>query len=317
MNNPFRYWPAWRVVVDVRLAELEQQVKTAKHLPAEQKEYVDARLTTARNAVGQRSGTSLKLADGFSGFDVETAWTNIHAAEVCLARYPEPDAKASTLTDALARATASLKADDPRLAALKDAVKKAPTDDAIVLAADTLRAALDVSDDDHRRLRSFRNVLIGTAALIFFVAFVLALVGCFAAKSIDVCWISGNATYCPTEGAGATGGDVVTTEFFGVLGAVLVGVVAVRRLRGTSTPYSVGLASLALKVPAGAVSAVVGIVLVHLLKGFAIGSALELKAYAVVFGAAQQTVTTLVDRQAQNVLNSIPTTSKDAAADSN
>ncbi len=97
---------------------------------------------------------------------------------------------------------------------------------------------------------------------------------------------------------------------------------SVRGIRGTSTPYGVPVAIAWLKVPAGALTALFGMLMVR--GGFIPGlSALDTQgqiiAYAIVLGYAQQVFTRLIDTQAQAVLDKAPssepaTASKDPAA---
>jgi hypothetical protein len=81
-----------------------------------------------------------------------------------------------------------------------------------------------------------------------------------------------------------------------------------RGLRGTSTPYRVPLALALLKLPAGALTAVVGLLLMR--GGFvpglsALDTSAQIIAWAVLFGYAQQLLTQLVDRQANGVLSNV------------
>lgn len=294
---------AWKVVVEARLAEVTQRIES--DVPAPDRPYPSGRVATATSAV---NSTPTPIG-AWTGSDVETAWINLHAAEVACAQHPAATAAEAVALAALARAKRSLPQDDPRVTALTEAVKVPSTPATVALAAGTLEAAFAASDEDHRQLRSFRNILFCVAVGALMIALLVGLIASWSPKSVNLCWSTDSAMYCPTERSGATGGDVFAVELLGMLGAALVGAVAVRRLRGTSTPYSVGIASLALKVPLGALTAVAGLLLTHLITGFAISSALQLKAYALVFGGAQQAVTTMLDRQAKNVLDSVTTSS--------
>lgn len=84
----------------------------------------------------------------------------------------------------------------------------------------------------------------------------------------------------------------------GLAGGTLSATVALRKLRGTSTPYAVPVALSVLKLPLGALTSVIGILLVQ--GGFVPGlsdldNQGQILAYAVVFGFAQQVATRLVD----------------------
>jgi hypothetical protein len=99
----------------------------------------------------------------------------------------------------------------------------------------------------------------------------------------------------------------------GLLGGSFAAATSIRKLRGTSTLYELPVVLALLKVPSGALTAIVGMIA---LRGkFAPGlTALDTQeqilAYALIFGYAQL-VTRLIDRQAQSVLSGVP--SKDPA----
>jgi hypothetical protein len=104
-------------------------------------------------------------------------------------------------------------------------------------------------------------------------------------------------------------GDVTLTALFGLLGGALSGAFAIRKLQGTSTPYSVPVALSLLKLPSGALSAVVGILLVRgeFIPGLSqLDNQPQILAYAFVFGLAQQVATRYVDERAQQLLGTVP-----------
>jgi hypothetical protein len=78
------------------------------------------------------------------------------------------------------------------------------------------------------------------------------------------------------------------------------------------------MASLAVKLPTGALTAVGGLLLIRAgILGPAVASSAtaQVVAYALLFGASQQTFTRLIDRQAQTVLDSLPSADRDPAKD--
>jgi hypothetical protein len=94
----------------------------------------------------------------------------------------------------------------------------------------------------------------------------------------------------------------------GLLGGALAAAFAIRKVRGTSTPYDVPLALAILKVPTGALTAVVGIVLLGggFVPGFSeLDSQRQILAYALIFGYAQQLATRLIDNQGQRILGGV------------
>jgi hypothetical protein len=102
--------------------------------------------------------------------------------------------------------------------------------------------------------------------------------------------------------------DIPVVEIAGLLGAALAGAFALRSIQGTSTPYSLPVALAVLKLPSGALTAVLGLLLMR--GGFipglsALDSSAQIIAWAIVFGSAQQLVTRFVDQQANAVLENV------------
>jgi len=94
----------------------------------------------------------------------------------------------------------------------------------------------------------------------------------------------------------------------GLLGGAVAAAFAIRKVRGTSTPYDVPLALAILKVPTGALTAVVGIVLLGgaFVPGLSeLDSQRQILAYALIFGYAQQLATRLIDNRAQDILGGV------------
>jgi hypothetical protein len=102
---------------------------------------------------------------------------------------------------------------------------------------------------------------------------------------------------------------VTLTAMFGLFGGALSGAFTIRNLQGTSTPYSVPVALSLLKLPSGALSAIVGILLVRgeFIPGLSqLDNQPQILAYAFVFGVAQQLVTRYIDARGQQLLSTVP-----------
>ena len=117
---------------------------------------------------------------------------------------------------------------------------------------------------------------------------------------------------CPTSELADTprGGDVAVIALMGVLGAALSATLAVQKLRGTAAPYSVPVGLAFFKLPAGALTAIAGLVLIKgdFVPGFSqLDSQGQILAYAIAFGVAQHLVTRFVDQRADDVLSNLPT----------
>ena len=94
----------------------------------------------------------------------------------------------------------------------------------------------------------------------------------------------------------------------GLIAAIVASVVALRRIKGTSTPYSLAVALALLKIPLGAVTAVLGLLLMS--GGFvpglsALDSSSQILAWALVFGFSQQLLSRFVDQRANTLLENV------------
>jgi hypothetical protein len=196
-----------------------------------------------------------------------------------------------------------------------------------------VRAASSESRWKVSRLRSFRNV-IAVASLMLTAAAVGMIVFAFRRPAdLPVCFTPGNVvcTTSTTPGPPATiprvsperqevaqeqradaimrrvasGWDAAVVEIVGLVAAAIAAAAALRNVRGTSTPYSLPVALAVLKLPTGALTALLGLLLMR--GGFvpglsALDSSAQIIAWALVFGYSQQLLTRLVDNQAQTVL---------------
>ncbi len=158
------------------------------------------------------------------------------------------------------------------------------------------------------RVRSFRNALVISAVVLAFLATLLAIGGFVWTGQLNLCFQpTAEAVVCPT-GSTAENVDLLIVEFFGLLAAAVSGASSLRHVRGNSTPFGLVLALSVLKLPAGALTAVLGLQLMRgeFVPGLsALDSSAQIIAWAIAFGAAQQLFTGLVDRRAQTVLDDV------------
>ena len=196
---------------------------------------------------------------------------------------------------------------------------------------EAVRTASWAARREHVRLRSFRTAVVVTAVGLLPLAAALVVAGATEPRWLPLCFAPQgmNTVVCPTSAA-PTGGsdedpastaeveeairatarssDVGVVMLVGLAGAAVTSAAALRRLRGTSTPFAVPMALLLLKLPVGALTAFLGLLLLHgeFVPGLsALDSSGQILAWALVFGAAQQLVTGLVDKKAQAVLDSV------------
>lgn len=195
---------------------------------------------------------------------------------------------------------------------------------------DAMQVSYDAADEQYARVRSFRNVLITGAVLLSMLVIAVCLVGAWYPKVVPLCSSPSSTTaaavanaprmVCPTSGLADTSaphtGDVAVVALMGVLGAALSATLAVQKLRGTAAPYAVPVALAFFKLPAGALTAIAGLLLIKgdFVPGFSqLDSQGQILAYAIVFGVAQHLVTRFVDQRADDVLSSLPSKERPAA----
>jgi hypothetical protein len=197
-----------------------------------------------------------------------------------------------------------------------------------------VRGASSAALREQTRLRSFRNVVVVATLAMFVVAVIIGLIGWFSPNSIPMCFApesQGTTTVvCPTEESGPiettpptdvddvirqTNGraDVLIIEVLGASAAAIAAATAIRGVRGSSEPYGIPVALAILKLPTGAMTAFLGLLLMRgaFIPGLsALDSPPQILAWAIVFGYAQQLFTRLVDQQAHSVLDDVRTGNK-------
>jgi hypothetical protein len=195
------------------------------------------------------------------------------------------------------------------------------------------RAAGSGSLREQLRVRSFRNVLLLTAFLLALLAAGLMVLGWRSPSALPLCFApqQGDQTVvvCPTQSMAIPTGeqsgpgtqdvddvvgqtvrrnDILVVELVGLTAAAVASAAAIRNLRGSSEPHGLPAALALLKLPLGALTAVLGLLLLRgqFFPGLtALDSSAQILAWALVFGYAQQLFTRLVDQQAHTVLDAV------------
>jgi hypothetical protein len=289
-----------------------------------------------------------KVKSVLGGAAVERTNSQLDAVEADLLRLaPEPYLRGQ-LPNLVAHVRAHLDPVDPRVMRVENIANRVavrlpgvplePLERDEILAA--VRAASLEGRREIRRVRSFRNVLLVTALILAVGVAGVTTLGVLSPGRIAVCFVPDNEiVVCPTSSetvprqdqpaAGeeaptaaqevdidqlvrdtSRSWDIPLVEIVGLLAAGLAGAFALRQIEGTSTPYSLPVAAAVLKLPTGALTAVLGLLLMR--GGFvpglsALDTSAQIIAWAVVFGYSQQLLTGLVDRQANEVLQKVDT----------
>jgi hypothetical protein len=200
-----------------------------------------------------------------------------------------------------------------------------------------VRGASSAALREHIRLRSFRNVVVVTAVLMALLAIGVAITGLFLPTLIPMCFApqeAGKTTVvCPTTESGpfipvgedpqpgvpmedidnvveetAKPLDLLVVELVGLTAAAIATAAAIRGIKGSSERYGLPVALAALKLPTGAITAFLGLLLMRgqFVPGLsALDTSAQILAWALVFGYAQQLFTRLVDQQGQTVLDNV------------
>jgi hypothetical protein len=278
-------------------------------------------LATARDALGEGGDGAVRR--WWTGSDQEQAWLAVHAAEGHLVLAAPEDAVRAELPALEAKIRARLESSDPLRTAWIDVLTNARAQSgavdrfAVRLMKETLFSA---SDGGHARTRSFRNVLVLVTVALVFAAGLLAIPSVSNWIPLDTAPAAAATT--AVDGSDTTGGSedssagdstedddedgpmdrVWQVELLGAFGGLLAALGAIQRLRGFRNPYNLPLVQAFLKIPAGALTGLAGIVLMQ--SGVIFLEPQEgtaLAAYAIFFGAAQDVITRLVDRKAREI----------------
>jgi hypothetical protein len=342
-NPPFplkgKAWKPWREDALARIGEqrfILDWIKSEIGVDACAEETIKGHWEAAADAATRHSRR---------GAAVERVTSNLDAVDTDLLRLAPPRYVYAQLPGLLAQIKPQLPADDPRVKRIETLIGPPHTraltpyeHDLIVAAYHDARA---LTRQQVTRLRSFKNLLFGAASMLTIGALALAAFGfllpdklpiCFAPDTNIVCATSTNPIppeLIPSSAPTAEGQpapsvppgvadkqmrhdagpwDIILLEGVGLLAAGVAGAASLRGIRGTSTPYSVPVAAAVLKLPTGALTAVLGLLLMR--GGFvpglsALDSSGQIIAWAIVLGYSQQLLTRFVDRHAQSVLDGV------------
>jgi hypothetical protein len=273
--------------------------------------------------------TRWKSSSGGSSF--ERALGNLDAVEVSVLRLAPEYYLRGQMPSLQAHVNRFLPKDDPRrigvdsVAARADGEPLSSADRSRVIVA--YHAANTQRRRDLLRVSSFRNWVAAGTVVLAVVAIAIAVIGVAHKGWMPVCFFpeEKNKLVCPTGETLNTGDpakadidkliattanpeDLMLVEIIGLIAAALAAAVALRGMRGTSTPYGVPVGLAMLKLPTGALTAVLGLLLMR--GGFvpglsALDTSAQILAWAVIFGYAQQLLTRLIDSQAHGLLDDV------------
>ncbi len=200
--------------------------------------------------------------------------------------------------------------------------------------ASAVRGASSAALREQLRVRSFRNVVVAAIVAMTVLGVAIAILGFVRPTAVPLCFqpeSEGRTTLvCPTDESTmervAAGADqlppdvdaaekttahpidLFVVEMIGLAAAAVAATAALHGIRGSSERYGLPVALAVLKLPTGAVTAFLGLLLMRgqFVPGLtALDSSAQILAWALVFGYGQQLFTRLVDQQAHTVLNGV------------
>lgn len=306
----------------------------AGDLPAAIEDELSAARRTAagedpKNGDGGALRLWTKVRSLSDGAAFERTRGNLDAAEVNLLRLAPADYVLGQMPNLLAHVNRYLPKEDPRrlrieALATSRATSLSERDRNAVVGA--IHAANSQRRRDLQRVRSFGNLLFGAAAALCVLAVSAAIIGASNPTWLPLCFLPQDQKkfVCPLQETNvknpatadvdelvketAQPEDILLVELVGLVAAALAGALALRGIRGSSTPYKVPLALILLKLPTGALTAVIGLLFMR--GGFvpgltALDSSAQIIAWAVIFGYGQQAFTRLIDSQGQDLLHDV------------
>ena len=271
-------------------------------------------LDRARDAAEGRDPRHQIFRSWWHGNGVEAAFQNLHRAEADIARAYDDQEVDAVVPEAVARACGGLSRDDLRRAPIVQLPCMPPGHGKRLMLRKAIQIGHEAKDQHFTKIRKFRNIVILTSALIFAFVLLFAVVVSINPDAVPFCFTEDRGTpsqlrHCATHESRTDSLDVWIVGLLGLLGGSLAAAVAIRKIRGTPSPYNLPIALAFLKVPAGALTAIGALIALsgQFIPGFsALDSPEQILAYALIFGYAQQLFTGLIERRALALSSSVP-----------
>lgn len=245
----------------------------------------------------------------------------IHEAELIVLKLTPAQELGWEGSSVLAKGIQHLGQEDPRLKLLEEHLRENNNMLDVQgrhLAAGVLHAANHTEEIEIARVRNFRNILLLAFLALSAFAVLLILSGyqnpaaladklCFRPPAPTPENPTATKRVCPVTGLPA-GDDVLLVASLGAAAAALAGATSIRHIHGSAVPYMVPMSLLILRIPIGALSAILGLVLIHgeFIPGLsALDSGAQIAAWAVAFGIGQEGLTRLLDKKGNLLLENV------------
>jgi hypothetical protein len=164
---------------------------------------VQRHLEVARSAAKplekERLPVSQQFLDWWTGGDIEEAYMNLHEAEIALAQLLPDDQIQARIPEVLARLQ-TMEVTDPRRRAAETQLGSNPTGSQNRAAFHrALRLGLELKDEQHVRLRAFRNIVVTTAVGLMALVVTLCLVGARFPDAVPLCFGPAPSVIAPDD----------------------------------------------------------------------------------------------------------------------
>lgn len=246
----------------------------------------------------------------------------MHEAELIVLKLTPAQEIGWAGSSVLAKGVQHLGQEDPRLKLLEEHLRENNNmldAEGRHLAAGVLHAANHTEEIEIARVRNFRNILLLAflALAVFAVLLILSGYRNPAALADKLCFEPPAPTaknpdatkyVCPVGRRPAVGDNVLLVASLGAAAAALAGATSIRHIRGSAVPYMVPMSLLILRIPIGALSAILGLVLIHgeFIPGLsALDNGAQIAAWAVAFGIGQESLTRLLDKKGNLLLENV------------
>ncbi|WP_346184550.1 hypothetical protein [Streptomyces osmaniensis] len=254
-----------------------------------------------------------RIHSWWNGELYEGTLKSLHEAEVLIVGLYEPNRALRHARSVLAMAKPICRGDS-RVAQVEQLLgpsRETPTPKDLPAAlAELLGAAYAVEEERGVRSRNFRNRLIRAGLVLTILLGVVVGVAFAVDGSIPVCDVIGERQTTNCIGSDAPSGqDTGIVMLLGMLGAGLPMIARLQRMGGSWNPYSLPFWQEMIKLPTGALTAVVGLVLVDtdwLPFARPADGWREVIAYAIAFGVGQLAFTHALDKRTEKLLAADP-----------
>ncbi|WP_217211711.1 hypothetical protein [Streptomyces sp. AC550_RSS872] len=313
---------SWRQRASAHIAAVQAELDRVENMQAmsEHDKKLARKAHQLLNGARQATDNWPPLWAGASARDRTLA--TIHEAELIVLKLTPAQEIGWAGSSVLAKGIQHLGQEDPRLKLLEEHLRENNnmlSVDGRYLAAGVLHAANHTEEIEIARVRNFRNILLLAFLALSAFAVLLILSGyqnpsaladklCFRPPAPTAENPNATKYVCPVDGWPPDGDNVLLVASLGAAAAALAGAASIRHIRGSAVPYMVPMSLLILRIPIGALSAILGLVLIHgeFIPGLsALDNGAQIAAWAVTFGIGQESLTRLLDKKGNLLLDNV------------